>query len=149
MRAYTRGLALVAAIAAGAACSGDGGGGGLSPTAITGTWQLTKVLFVSQANPQQSVDLIAQGGTATLTLDPGYTFTIVINMPAVPPDTLAGTWSLSGDLLTMIPDWFIGNMQFTVTVAGQTLKLAGGHVDFDVNNDGTDEPAILTIEGTK
>jgi hypothetical protein len=149
MRAYTKGLMLVAAIAAGAACGGGDGGAGPSPSAITGTWQLTKVLFVGQANPQQSVDLIALGGTGTLTFNSDNTFSYTVTVPPAAPETTTGTWSLGGQVLTLIRDGFSGNLQFDVTLSGQTLKLAGGHVDFDVNNDGTDEPAILTLEATK
>jgi hypothetical protein len=149
MRAYTKGLMLVAAIAAGAACGSGDGGSGPSPSAITGTWQLTKVLFVSQANPQQSVDVIALGGTGTLTFNSDKTFSYTLTVPPAAPETTTGTWSLGGQVLTIVRDGFSGNVQFDITLAGQTLKLAGGHVDFDVNNDGTDEPAILTLEGTQ
>jgi hypothetical protein len=149
MRTYAKGLVLAAAIAAGAACGGGDGGSGPSPSSITGTWQLTKVLFVSQANPQQSVDLIALGGTGTLTFNSDNTFSYTVTVPPAAPGTTTGTWSLGGQVLTLVRDGFSGNLQFTVTLSGQTLKLAGGHVDFDVNNDGTDEPAILTLEGTK
>jgi hypothetical protein len=142
---------LVAAIAAGAACGGGDGGSGPNPTEVTGTWQLTKVLFVSQANPTQSVDLITDvGASATLTLNANNSFTFVVTPP--PPaavETTTGTWSLSGQVLTIVRVGFSGNVQFDATLSGQTLKLAGGHVEFDVNGDGTDEPAILTLEGTK
>ena len=151
MRAYTTGLMLVTAIAAGAACGGGDGGSGPNPSAITGTWQLTKVLFVSQANPTQSVDLIADvGATATLTLNADNSFAFVVTPPPpAPVETTTGTWSLGGQVLTIVRDGFSGNVQFDVTLTGQTLRLVGGHVDFDVNGDGTDEPAILTLEGTK
>ncbi len=151
MRTYTKGLMLVAAIAGGAACGGGDGGSGPNATDVTGTWQLTKVLFVSQANPTQSVDLIADvGATATLTLNADKSFTFVVTPP--PPaavETTTGTWSLGGQVLTIVRDGFSGNVQFDITLTGQTLRLVGGHVDFDVNNDGTDEPAIMTIEGTR
>jgi hypothetical protein len=149
MRPFTKSFVLAAAIAAGSACGSGDGGSGPGPGAITGTWQLTKMLFVTVASPTQSIDLIAVGGTATLTFDPDKTFTIQLNMPSVPPETLTGTWSLSSDVLTLIPDWFTGNMQFDITLSGQTLKLAGAHVGYDVDGDGADEPSILTIEGTK
>lgn len=151
MRTTTKGLMLVAAIAAGAACGGGDGGGGPNPSDVAGTWQLTKVLFVSQSNPAQSVDLIADvGATATLTLDANKSFTFVVTPPPpAPAETTTGTWSLGGQVLTIVRDGFSGNVQFDVTLSGQTLKLAGGHVEFDVNADGTDEPAILTLEGTR
>jgi hypothetical protein len=148
MRAYWRSGLAGAAIIAGAACGSDGGSGP-SPGEITGTWQLTKLQFVSQANPQLSIDLIALGGTATLTLDPSKAFSYTVTMPGSAPETTTGTWSLSGDVLTVIRVGFIGEVQFNVTLSGQTLTLAGGHVDFDVNQDGTDEPAIMTIKGSR
>jgi len=149
MRTHAKGLVLLAAIIAGAACGGGDGGSGPNPSTVTGTWQVTKMLFVSVANPQQSVDLIALGGTATLTLDASKTFSIAVNAPPDPPYTLTGTWSLSTDILTLFPDWITGNIQFNIALSGQTMKLTGGHVDYDVNNDGTDEPAILTVECTR
>jgi hypothetical protein len=149
MRAYSKGLMLVAAIAAGAAFGGGDGGSGPSPSAITGTWQATSMLFVSQADPKVSVDVIAAGGSATLTLDANKSYLMVLTLPATAPETTTGTWSLSGDVLTMVPDGMKGNIQFNVTLSGQTLKLAGGHLDFDLNDDGIDDPAILTIEATR
>jgi len=148
MRAHWTTPLLAAAMFAGAACSSDGGSGP-SSSEITGTWQLTKVLFVSQANPQLSVDLIAQGGTATLTIDANHTFAYILTMPATAPDSTTGTWALSGDVVTMIRDGMSGDMQFQVTVSSSAIKLAGASVDFDVNDDGTDEPARMTIEGTR
>ncbi len=148
MRAYWKGLMLVAAFGVNAACGGDGGTGP-GASEITGTWQLTKVLFVSQANPQLSVELIGQGATATLTIDPAKTYMTIVTMPSATPDTTTGTWSLGGDVITMVETGSSGNMQFNISLTGNTLKLSGGHVDFDVNQDGIDEPALLSLEGTQ
>jgi hypothetical protein len=148
MRAYWKSFMLAVAILATTACGGDGGTGP-SATDLTGTWQLTKVLFVSQAQPQLSVDLIAQGGTATLTLDPNKDFMVVIIMPLVAPDTTTGTWALNGQYLDVTPTGAGFAWQFKVTVTATTITLANASVDFDVNNDGTDEPAKLTMQGTR
>jgi hypothetical protein len=146
MRARWTGVLVAAMVAAG--CSSDGGSGP-SPSDVSGAWQLTKMQFVSQANPQLSVDLIAQGGTATMTIDADKTFVIILNAPSTPTETIAGTWSLSGSVLTMVRTGKSGDLQFQVTLTAQTIKLAGASVEFDVNDDGTDEPATLNIEGTR
>jgi len=149
MRAW-RGAALVAAVVGtGAACGGGDGGNGPSASEIEGTWNATRVLFVSQADPQQSVDLIALGATGVIVLDPSKAFTFTLTPTVGPVEVQTGTWKLSGTMLTVTPTGAAFNWQFNVTLTATTIKLAGADVEFDINDDGTDEPAKLTIEATR
>jgi hypothetical protein len=147
---FTRAAIVAAILGAAAACGGGGdGGGGPSPSQVIGSWNVTKLLFVSQANPQQSVDRIAQGATAVMVIDANNGFTLTITPTTGPQEIQTGTWSLSGQIFTVTPTGMPFNWQFNIASTGTTIRLSGADVDFDVNNDGTDEPAKLTIEAAK
>jgi hypothetical protein len=149
MRAWM-GIALVAAVVGtGVACGGGDGGNGPGASEIEGTWNATKMLFVSKTAPQQSVDLIALGATGVLVLDPSKAFSFTLTPPGGPAEVQTGTWKLSGTVLTVTPTGAAFNWQFNITLTATTLKLAGADVDYDFNDDGTDEPAKLTIEATR
>lgn len=139
-----RTIPLVALLAA-VAC-GDDDGTGPAPATLAGTWQATKVEYVLVANPNTRIDLVQLGGTATLVLESAGAFTAVSTFPGEPPFTSAGTWSASADVLTLsfISGQF-GTWQFDMTLSGNTLTLSGADADFDVDDDGQDDPAKLNL----
>jgi hypothetical protein len=144
MRAMNR-VTLGALAAISIACGGGGDGGSGPPaTSLVGTWNATKVEFTSKANPTQKVDVIAQGATMTLVLNGNGTYDQTMKVPGQPDDITNGTWSTSGGIFTMQQAGMPFSWQFSVSLSGNTLTLSGADVEFDVNNDGTDEPAKLT-----
>jgi hypothetical protein len=136
-------------IGAAVACGGGDGGSGPSESEITGTWQLTKLQYVNAASPQESVDLIALGATGTLIIDPNKTYTMTLTPPVGPPETETGAWDLAGDVFAATPTGMPFDLQFDVTITGNTLRLAGADSEYDFDDDATVEAAKLTIEGTK
>jgi hypothetical protein len=144
MRTIQR-IILAGAVLGGAACHGDGGTGP-SPASLTATWQATKAEFVNIANSSNKVDLVATGGSVVLVLTEGKTWTMTIRAPGDPDDVRNGTWSSSTDVLTLaFSGSFSGEMQFDMSLSGNTLTLSGGHTPFDVNGDGSDEETTLTL----
>lgn len=140
---YVRGhcLALSLLLGAVAACSGSNATGP-SPASIVGTWQATKVQYVSTTG-LGTVDLVAQGGTATLVLDADHTFQYTCTPAGKPAEVLTGTWDVSDVLtLSMSPT---NEMQFDASLSGNTLTLTGAYRDYDFNNDGMGEPARLNM----
>ena len=89
---YLRGhaLALSLAFCAVAACGGNKTTGP-SPGSIAGTWRATRVQYVSTTG-LGTVDVIAQGGTATLVLNADQSFQYTC---AVAGEFLIGTWDVS------------------------------------------------------
>ena len=86
------------------------------------------------SRPQPSFGSIVRGhanrGSATTTFDLDWTFIIVLTIPPGADESGVGTWSLSRDVPTRVPD--------------------GTNVEnvFDNPRNGVNERAILTIEGT-
>ena len=125
-------------------CGGDSGTAP-SPSSLAGTWGANYALFTSVSNPSQSVELISQGGTVTLSLNAGGTFTLITTRPGLPDDGILGTWTASSDTLTLRPTGTSFDIQFDMTLSGGMLTLNGGHVEFDINGDGVDEETILDM----
>lgn len=141
---------LLAAVAAGAivAC---GGSSGPSADSLVGTWiaspahASTFVEFVDKSNPSAKVELIALGGTVTLTLKQDKTFTLTVSIPGQSPEADQGTWSSSSDVLTLTYSP-TSNMQFDLGLSGNTLSLGGADAPFDVNDDGVEESTKLSVK---
>lgn len=139
-RMLTVGLLLGAAVS----CKKDATGP--SPASITGTWQATKVEYVSTTG-LGAFDVVAHGGSATLTLNADKTFTYLCTLGAKTVENLAGTWDVTDVLtLSMGPN---NQMQFDAALKGNTLTLSGADRDYDLNNDGLGEPAKLNLTLTR
>lgn len=138
-------IVLVAFLVVAAACGGGTNPNAPSPDTLAGTWKATRAEFANASNPGQRVEVVALGTALTLTLDAGGTYSQTIVDPGEAGQTTTGTWSSSKDVLTLKPAGTSGNTQFDMTMSGSTLTLSGGHVLFDVNRDGRDEEAILSL----
>lgn len=146
MQAFAR-VFLVVVASLGACCGGEGAAGTTGPSGQTlaGTWKATKAEFVGSTNSSLRVELVANGTSLTLTLDAGGTYTQKITDPGQAGQTTTGTWTASKDVLTLKPTGRSGDTQFDMTVSGSTLTLNGGHVAFDLNDDGREEEALAYL----
>jgi hypothetical protein len=117
---------------------------GPKPEQITGAWTATRVEYVS-VPPGTTVDLIALGGTATLTLAENSTFHYVVTPAAGSPTTTDGTWTLSGDMLNLTPQGMPFSWQFEATLSSGSLSMSGASVEYDFNHDSTPEQATLNL----
>jgi hypothetical protein len=130
------------------ACGGGGDTGSgvtTSPSAVatlTGSWKAAKAEFVNISNSSQRIEIVSMGTTVTLTLDSSGSYTQKIADPGQAGRSTSGTWTASKDVLQLQPAGMSGNMQFDMTLSGNTLSLNGGHVAFDVNLDGKDEETL-------
>lgn len=119
-------VALLAALATLGACKNDGTGP--SAAELTGTWEATTA-----------------GGSATLVLGAGSVCTLQMTIPSNPTWNFTGTWSASVDVLSLdLTGPFNPTWQFDMTLAGNTLTLAGADTDFAFN--GSLEAAKLGFE---
>ena len=145
---------LVAAIALCGACGGGNGDGTFTSASqatdtLIGTWRATKAEFTNSSNTSQRVDIVAQGTAVTLVLEPGGSFRMTITDPGLAGNAITGTWSASRDVLTIVKTGQSGQSQFDMSLSGVTLTLNGGHMLFDINDDGVGEETILNMTLTR
>ena len=71
------------------ACGDDGTapGGGATIEDLAGAWDATTFTFTNRLNSAQSVDLVAEGGGANLTVDSSGTYRLVLVDPARGPES--------------------------------------------------------------
>jgi hypothetical protein len=138
-------LALLLGVAL--ACGDDAAGP--SAEELTGTWEATRLEYVSVSAPVQTVDLIADGGSATLVLAPAGTYTFTIIPDGEPQATLSGTWESGGDVLTMTVTGASFSLQFALSLSGDTLRLSGADAEYDFDGDDVAEPARLNLVLTR
>jgi hypothetical protein len=109
-----------------------------------GTWHATKAEFVSAADPNTKVDIVAGGSTVTLVLD-NTSAVLTITDPGEDPVVYSATWSASSDILTLTwTSGLNGEAQFDYALNGDNLTMEGGHVPFDFT-EGDLEEAILNL----
>jgi hypothetical protein len=95
--------------------------------------------------PGTTVELIALGGTATLTLGDDGAFHYVVTPSGEDPVVTDGTWALDGDMMNMTPQGMPFSWQFDVAFSGNTLGLSGASVEYDFNHDQTPDQAKLNL----
>jgi hypothetical protein len=111
---------------------------------LAGTWNGTKFEFTNKADPAQTFDLIAEGGTLTLTIASDGRYTGQMVMPGE-TDNISGTLEVQGTNLIMNDDAEPGDpdvMAFTLAATTLTLRF---DESFDFDGDGTDEDASVEI----
>lgn len=140
------GLALV--VGATLTC-GDDDGAGPSASDITGMWQATSVEYVAAGQPALTEQLLAGGGTATLELAAGGTYTFTLTPAGAPTEIENGGWQLLGDVMVVTPEGALFSLVFDVSLSGNTLRLSGADTEFDFDDDGTPEPAVLNLVLTR
>ncbi|HVP37715.1 MAG TPA: lipocalin family protein [Candidatus Saccharimonadales bacterium] len=139
-------LCLVAA--AGVSC---GGSEATAPkqTQITGSWNATKVEYVSTGG-LGTVDLIAGGATATMVLGADNSFTYACT-PAGggTPTTTHGTYVLTRDVIQVTPTGSAWSWTWSVVLSNNSLRLTGASAEYDFNTDGVGEPATWNLTFTR
>jgi hypothetical protein len=110
---------------------------------LIGTWQATKAEYVSVANSNTKVDIVAQGSTLTLLLS-ASTYVLTITDPGQNPEVINGSWSKSIDTLTLTPSGGSSDSVFDMSLSSDTLTLTGGGAWFDFTP-GNFEDATLNL----
>ena len=130
---------------------GDDGTGpdGLTIADLAGTWEASSFVY-SQAGTGAAVpdvDLVADGGSATLLLQSDGSFVLTIVDDGGTPDIAAGTMAFDGEdflIVSIGPD----EIDFFFELLGDdAFRLTDnvGQAEFDLDGDGTDEPVRLAI----
>lgn len=137
-------LFLVAAAVVQTAC---GDSTGVQVDDLVGTWNATVFEFTNIADPSQKVDAIATGGSMSMTVTAGGAISLNITFGGMTEST-TGTISVDGSNVTITTDGPADGdpASGTISLSGGTLtiNLTSG-VEFDFDDDGTDEPATVRI----
>lgn len=142
----------VAALVAmsGPGCGGDEDNGTDPPAGVTladlvGTWDATSVVYESLDNPLLRFDLVALGGSLTLTVAANGDYTATIQPPGEAPETETGTVTVSGNVIDLNVDGIPETVEFDFTLLGNTLTMVTESEEFDFDGDDIDDPARLTV----
>jgi hypothetical protein len=127
----------VAALVAGLAACGDSTG--LTPEDLAGTWDATEMVFTNQADASESVDIIEDGASLTVTVNAAGTVSAVFDDGQGGTDSDSGTLGVDGSTLT------IGGETYSAARSGDDLTLTDSTSEFDFDDDGSDEAATLVI----
>ncbi|RKN79311.1 hypothetical protein [Ulvibacterium marinum] len=138
-------------------CSGDGEdlaisleGPVLSVSDFTGNWTATSAIFESIDVPGNRLDIIEEGGSATLTVQANGRFAITINTPGLGLETFSGELGFNGeeygDRLIVV---FDGDARddyelFNIGFENNVLFLSG-ITTFDFTGNGTEESAVIDL----
>ncbi|MGB5238338.1 MAG: hypothetical protein WBM43_06230 [Flavobacteriaceae bacterium] len=123
-------------------------GTNLSIADISGNWVATSATFFTTSDPIQTVNVVAEGGTVTLSIQSGGGFTLNISESDGPSDSSAGDFCFDEDLLVVRfdgddpDDWEYYRVQLT---SGNNTLSIGGPAEFDFNGDGTPDPAEVEL----
>ncbi len=125
---------------------GDSNGPGTSEAtinALAGTWNATSMVFTNNANSSETYDLIADGGSLSLTFTAAGGFSGSSTTPEG-TEILSGTFVVQGTNLIVTDTGEPESETIAFTLSGNTLTLTlDDELDFD--DDGFDEPATLVI----
>jgi hypothetical protein len=131
----------------GVAC-GDGPTEIDSITDLAGRWQATSVEFTVIADPQQTADIIQEGGALVLVIEDDGNFRQETTFPGdTEPEIDVGSLRLTADSLVFNPDG--ETVSFAHTLSGEVLTLVGDveleRGDFGFTSDQFEIPARLEI----
>lgn len=132
------------------ACDDDDPAGPV-PVNLTGSWTLTHIELVSVQNPGTRVDLMDEGVTGTLTLAADGDFTLTVVDPVEGTETFAGQWTHAETLtLEHVSGGFAGTTwEFQVELLSGVLSLTGADGEYDFDDDGDEDPAVLNLTAVK
>ncbi len=111
--------------------------------ALAGTWNATSFVFTSTANSSVTFDLIANGGSFSLTFTTGGQFSGSLTGLGE-NETFTGTFVVQSTNLILTDDLDPAPETVAFTLSGNTLTLIIDDV-FDFDGDLVEEPATLSM----
>jgi hypothetical protein len=136
-----RSALLVALVAGSTSCAEESSPIGPSDTAtLLGTWRATRAEFVSKQDANVRAEVVSQGGSLVLVID-ATTCTWTFTRPGGAPFVATATWKVETEegeevLSLSWTSGYMGDSQFTVTLSGDTLTIAEGHLPYDFTANG-------------
>ncbi|GEM_PF-2118128 len=114
---------------------------------LAGTWTASAMVYSEVGNPDQSSDMIADGGSFSLVVNSVGTFSFSLTEPgAGTPEEDTGTAEIVGDVLIIRTDSDSEYTAFTYTHPdASTLILTDRNSEWDFTSDGSSEQAVVVI----
>ncbi len=121
--------------------------GDLILESIIGNWVATKAEFTTtNANPVQSVDVVADGGFCDLTVGPDGRFTLVVRNTSPDPQITTGQFLADGNDINVKFDNDPDNLVlWDFTLSQNSLGIVGPML-YDFENDGTSEEVSANLD---
>ena len=119
---------------------------GTSVGQLVGTWEGTKLLFISTPSQTDTVDVLADGGSLALTIEDDGSYSLGIALPDELPAVETGTLFIDGSRLILI-----GNSPMDDPAVFDFSRIAdmlflNGDGEYDFDDDGEDDPARIEAE---
>jgi len=120
---------------------------GTTAVDLEGTWEATDWRYISEPAGADTIDVIADGGSLTMTVAGDATYSADVTIPGELPITETGVVMIVDDVMLLIDDIVPDDpMVFTFVLSAGTISLEGeGQIDFDDPPDGIDEDATIEI----
>jgi hypothetical protein len=134
----------VTALAVGIAALACGDATGVDPEDLVGTWRASSATVTNPADPSETTDLVALGLSFTFVFEASGRIETIIEFQGIVQRDV-GTYSVTDGEFRL--DFDGGVSRGTISRRDDTLTMlvrTGAEWDFD--NDGLDEPAILLLE---
>ncbi len=113
---------------------------------FAGTWQAKTWEFTNDADPLETVDLIALGGGVTATLESNARYTMQFTNLDGSTETEAGRLHIVGPYIVPLNDGHIGDPDaFLCELSGDIMTLVANSATYDFDADGVEEDALLTV----
>lgn len=119
----------------------------ISMSDIASIWRANRAAFSpSEDGPAIEVDIVAEGGSVTLSIQANGRFTLTVSPPDRPVDVSTGQLGFDEDLLVVTYDDEPDDFElFGIQHAGDNLSLSGP-AEYDFEGDGASEPARVELE---
>lgn len=108
---------------------------------FVGDWEATELLLTNEADPDaEPLDVLDQGGSFTINVQPSGTYTATLTFPSLPPAVEIGDMTVVEGSLVLHPNGgspVVSDFSFD----GPDKVTLDGPTEFDFNFDGTPEDA--------
>ena len=112
---------------------------------IVGTWNATQFEFTNAADTTEKVDIIPLGGGLIWVVGSQATYSATIKFPGENPFVETGQIIAKTSTTILLLPSDGDSYSFNYSRVGNILTLINEHADFDFDDNGVDEPAILKI----
>jgi hypothetical protein len=117
----------------------------LDPSDLAGTWTALSYSWLDKADLITTYDMIPDGGSFVVTLGSDGSFSAMRTLPGETAESWSGVYSVTPPQLTF-SDFGDGQPEpFLATRDEDRMTLVTGNAEFDFDDDGTPDPAQLSI----
>jgi hypothetical protein len=120
---------------------------GTTAVDLLGTWDATEWRYISFPTGADTIDVIGDGGSLTITVAGDATYSADVTVPGELPDTETGVLLIVQNVMTMIDHIDPTDPRtYTFVLSGSTISLEGdGEIDFNDPPDGITEAATIEM----